>query len=138
MAFGYNDTAEVTILSDHFSGRTFEMGLYNDETDSLTDSDSVGAITTEPSGTAYSRATVDGSNDVIVSSVNGTAEVDVAAQLFDVSDDSANVDAFFVYDSSDDSFFRGEIDTSSLGNDYVDLSQNTSIKLGGVITEFEG
>jgi hypothetical protein len=138
MAFGYNNTTEVTILSDHFSGRTFEMGLYNDATDSLTDSDSAGAITTEPNGSAYNRPTVDGSNDVTVSSVNGNAEADVAAQLFDVSDDSANVDAFFLYDSSDDSFFRGEIDTSSLGTDYVDLSQNTSVKLGGVITEFEG
>lgn len=138
MAFGYNNTTEVAVLADFFDGRTFAMGLYNDATDSLTDSDGVGAVNTEPDGTAYSRAIVDGSADVTVSSVNGTAEVDVAAQLFDVSDDGENVDAFFLYDSSDDSFFRGAIDTSSLGNDYVDLSQNTSVKLGGVITGFEG
>lgn len=138
MAFGFNDTTEVTILSEYFDGRTLQMGLYNDSTDSLTDTDGVGAITTELTGTAYGRASVDGSADVTVSSVNGEAEVNVAAQLFDVIDDTANVDAFFLYDSTDGSFFRGGIDTSALGTDYVDTEQNTSIKLGGVITEFEG
>jgi len=138
MPYGFNDSTEVAVLEDFFDGRTFEMGLYNDGTDSLTDSDGVGAVNTEPDGAAYSRPTVDGSGDVTVTSNSGTAVVDVAAQLFDVSDDGENVDAFFLYDPSDGSFFRGEIDTSSLGNNYVDLSPNTSVKLGGVITGFEG
>lgn len=37
---------------------SFDFGLYDDGTDAIVDTDDVGAITTEPSGSAYARQSV--------------------------------------------------------------------------------
>lgn len=95
-----------TLLHDHGeelyqdlfinSGYTVKIGLYNDSTDSLTDSSDVGAVTTEPAGASYSRqstaasgftASLDASNDV---NIAGTTET------FDVSDSTQTVDSVFM------------------------------------------
>jgi len=88
------------------SGKTFQIGLYNDDTDvdgdgtsegdQLSDGSDLSAITTEPSGSAYGRqsdaasnftASLDSNNDVVIT---GTE------QTFDVSDSSQTVDSVFI------------------------------------------
>lgn len=95
-----------TLLHDHGeefvqdliinSGETFQIGLYNDATDTLSDSSDISAITTEPAGSAYARqsetassfsASLDGSNDIVITG---------STQTFDVSDSTQTVDSVFV------------------------------------------
>jgi len=85
---GFNDLSPVSTIS---------VGLYNDSTDSLTESNDLSDITTEPSGASYARQTASLSGDVSFSQDgNNDIVVDVADQTFDTSDSSQSVDSFFV------------------------------------------
>jgi len=74
------------------SGKTFDIGLYNDSTDTLSDSSDIGAITTEPSGSAYARQQ-DSAGDFTASLSGGDVEMAGTTQTFDVSDSSQTVDS---------------------------------------------
>ena len=77
------------------SGKTFSIGLYNDSTDSLTDTSDVEDITTEPAGAAYSRQS-DAASGYSVSLSSGDVQIAGTTQTFDVSDSTQNVDSVFV------------------------------------------
>lgn len=77
------------------SGKTFEIGLYNDDTDSLNDDSDIGDITTEPEGSAYSRQS-DDATDFSASLEGGDVRIEGTTQTFDVSDSDQDVDSVFV------------------------------------------
>jgi len=77
------------------SGKTFDIGLYNDSTDSLGESADTGDITTEPAGAAYARQS-DPASGFTASDVTGNIQIAGTTQTFDVSDSSQTVDSVFV------------------------------------------
>lgn len=77
------------------SGKTFDIGLYNDSTDSLSDTSDVADITTEPAGSAYSRQS-DAATDFTASLSGGDIQIAGTTQTFDVSDSTQTVDSVFV------------------------------------------
>jgi hypothetical protein len=123
MPANLHDQGEELVLSTVFDGRTVDVGLYNDSTDSLSDSATYSDITTEPSGSAYAVQSVTGPS---VTQNSGTTEVDAGSLSFDVSDSSNTIDACYVRDSSsgdliftnilDSSYDLSSIDTLDLSN----------------------
>ena len=77
------------------SGKTFSIGLYNDSTDTLTDTSDVEDITTEPAGAAYARQS-DAASGYSVSLSGGDVQIAGTTQTFDVSDSTQTVDSVFV------------------------------------------
>lgn len=93
----YNE-GELFTLNNDMSTVTYEVGLYDDSTDSLTDSATYSSITTEPSGSAYAAQTQGTVTVQLDGSSNGQIVLDPVT--FDVSDSSATVDSVYVRDSS--------------------------------------
>ena len=77
------------------SGKTFDVGVYNDSTDSLSESSDLSDITTEPTGSNYSRQSESASN-ISVDLSGSDAKTDFPQQIFDTSDSSQEVDSYFV------------------------------------------
>lgn len=100
MATGVKDYGEEWIqraACQDITVSSIDVGLFNDSTDSLTDSSDVGGITTEPAGSAYSRQSASMPSDIsFVNNASTNVEVDVADQVFDISDSSQTVDSWFV------------------------------------------
>jgi len=70
---------------------TWTIGIYNDTTDSITDSDDIAAITSEPGNTNYSRQDVSASN-ITFSQVSGDVEWSAPDVTFDLTDNSSSND----------------------------------------------
>jgi len=49
------DTGEEFVVKNDLSGVSVDIGLYNDATDNITDTDNLSAITTEPANANYAR-----------------------------------------------------------------------------------
>lgn len=104
MAAGTHDTGEewkqkTLFRQDLIGSRNASVfvGLYDDSTDRLTESDDVGAITTEPTTGNYAQQAV--SLDSSDFSLSQDANSDLAAEYtvtFDVTDTTETVDAAFV------------------------------------------
>jgi len=123
MPANLHDQGEKALLDAYFGGRTLDVGLYNDSTDSLSDSATYSDITTEPSGSAYSVQSVSG--PTVSQDSNGVTEVDFGSLSFDVSDSTQTVDAVYVRDSSSgDLIFTNALDSSydTSSIDTLDLS----------------
>lgn len=134
-----HDTGEEYILDVVMDGSvsrvtSVDVGLYNDDTDSLSEDDDVGDITTEPSGSDYERQSVDLDSDATNEDEDGDWQTTFSQQTFDVGDSSQEVDAYFVVvsftsDDTDDSedndhlFFTGDLDQT------YDLSQIDTFNL---------
>ena len=74
-------------------GATVTLGLYDDSTDTLSDSSVLSDVTTEPSGSAYARQ----NSTVTTTQISSDFGFDNDSQIsFDTSDSSATVDAAFV------------------------------------------
>jgi len=87
------NVGEGYLYENNADGETVKVGLYEDATDALGESDNVSAVTTEPAGSAYSRQ----SATVTTRLSGGEFGIDTDSQLsFDVSDSNATVDAAFV------------------------------------------
>lgn len=114
-------------------GETLKVGLYNDATDGLGDASRLATISTEPTGSAYSRQ----STTITTLEPNaGTFGFESDSDLvFDVSDSSQTVDhAFFVLNFQSDSV----LGQSSANDNLValasleqtrDLSQKNQLKI---------
>jgi len=110
------------------SGKTFDIGLYNDSTDALGESADLSDITTEPAGAAYARQS-DAASGFTATSSSGNIQIAGTTQTFDVSDSTQTVDSVFVvvpYTSDVVTSDGGETDhlyfTNALDQSY-DLSQ---------------
>jgi len=76
---------------------TWEIGIYNDSTDTITDSDDVAAITTEPGNTNYARQSVTASN-ITFAQESGDVVFDVPNVTFDLTDNASgnSFDSWFI------------------------------------------
>ena len=95
------------------------VGLYDDSTDSLTESDDVGAITTEPTTGNYARQTASLDSSDFSLSQNGNS--DLAAEYtvtFDVTNTTETVDAAFVIVN----FQSDIVNSESSANDHLLVS----------------
>lgn len=99
-----HDKGEEAFIKDFFVGlsgkdTTLYVGLFHNATDDLSDGDDIGAISTEPQGSSYSRQpiNIEGSGSPEPSPVyrNGDWGVDMPTVSFDLSDSSQAVDAYF-------------------------------------------
>jgi len=132
MAFGLSNDGELELLRYYFNNEDVQLGIYNDATDDLADSDGLSAIGTEPSGSNYARQTVSPSEVTVSQDANSDGLVSIDPQTFSVGNSSQDVDAFFLYDSTNDMFIaRGGIDTSERQTDHINLDQLESLRLGG-------
>ena len=100
------------------------IGLYNDSVDSLSEVNDLSDITTEPSGSTYSRQVASFPNDFIntFNGVSNNWEVVVESKVFDATDSSQIIDSYFMvinFDSNEASdggvptdhiFFTGNLD----------------------------
>lgn len=104
---------ETFTLNNNLGSVTYEVGLYNDATDTLADADGYAAITTEPTGAAYapqSQATV-----TIQLDGNSDGQIVLNAVTFDVSDSTQTVDSVYVRDSASGTLlFTNSIGTQDL------------------------
>lgn len=121
------------------------VGLYNDSTDALTDSDDVGDITTEPAGSAYGRVSLSfGTADFTAQDTGGDWEAvfsDAGADLtYDVTDSSQTIDravvvvTFQANDTGDGSqqehiLFTVDLEDSQGNSVSRDLSQIDTLDL---------
>ena len=72
---------------------SLEILLFNDSTDSITDSDDVGSVTTEPSDGNYTRQTVTlDSSDVTLTQESGEIQAQIVV-TFDVTDTTGTIDS---------------------------------------------
>lgn len=149
MAYGLKDTGEEFLVDYVFEESvtkptSVDVGLYNDNTDSLTDSDDIGSINTEPGGASYARQSVSfGTGFSSVDNSNGNWETQMVDLTFDVSDSSQTVDGYFVvitFQSDDkgdgsatDHLFWTAPLPSSL--DLSGLSSNYTITDGGLTAD---
>jgi len=100
MASVFTDYGEEWVqraATQDISVATVSVGLYNDSTDGLGDSNDIGDISTEPTGSAYSRQDATMPDDITYNQDGSTnLNIDVADQTFDISDSTATVDYWFV------------------------------------------
>lgn len=141
MAYGLKDTGEEAIIRDFFEESlskpsSVDVSLYNDSTDTLSDSEDVGDITTEPGGASFSRQSVNfGTNHFTAQDSGGNWEAEIANTTFDTSDSTQTVDSYFIVitftsqDKGDGSATDHLLFTGSLGDTY-DLSTLNSYTLG--------
>ena len=74
-------------------GVSIDIGLYNDSTDTITETDNLSEITTEPSGDSYDRQT----DTFSTAKISGNWGIQNDSSLsFDVSDSTQTVDAFLL------------------------------------------
>jgi hypothetical protein len=142
-ATGYHDAGEefahkATFRDDLLTRPgTVSVTLYNDATDSLSDSDDISNISTEPTGASFSRQSVSiDSSDVSLSQSGGDLRAE-ATVSFDTSDSTQTIDAYAIVvnfqsdvvnnDSSPTDHLLtsatvGQTIDLSSGNDTVDLN----------------
>lgn len=103
MSYGLSDYGEEFVIRKTFlenlgSVTSVEIGLYDDSTDNLSDSDDTGDITTEPSGSAYGKISKDFGTSAFTAQMPGTeVEAIIEDHDFDLSDDdTGSVDSYFL------------------------------------------
>jgi hypothetical protein len=125
MASILTDLGEEWMVKTNLDTETVDVGLYNDSTDSIGDSDDVGAITTEPSDGNYTRQT---GETLSAADISGDWGVDNDNTVsFDVTNTTGTVDSYFFVanfqadDTGDGSANDHLVVTGSLSQSY-DLS----------------
>ncbi len=87
------NVGEEYLYENDTDGATVITGLYEDASDSLTETDDISAVSTEPSGGSYNRQ----SASVSTRFSGGEFGIDTDNQLlFDTADSSQDVDAAFI------------------------------------------
>jgi hypothetical protein len=118
------DVGEEFFYETNTDGQTVDVGLYDDSTDALGEADNLAAITTEPSGSSYTRQT----DTVTTGLFSGEFGIDNDTELsFDVSDSTRSVDALFIVANFQSDSVAG--DASSTDNLIAagDLSQTRDL-----------
>jgi len=109
MSFILTDLGEEYVMETNTNGVTLSVGLYNDSTDAISDSDDLAALTTEPAGSNYARQ----SDTFATASLSGDYGFDNDSLItFDTSDSSQTVDAYFIV-ANFDSDVAGDGGTAS-------------------------
>lgn len=125
MAAILTDLGEEWLMKNNLDAVSVDVGLYNDATDSITDSEDLADITTEPSDGNYTRQTGEA---LSASDISGDWGVDNDSQIsFDVTNTTGTVDSYFfvanftAVDTSDGGDTDHLVLTGSLSQSY-DLS----------------
>jgi hypothetical protein len=93
MSFILTDLGEEYVMTKDTGAADLSTGLYNDGTDAISDTDDVGAITTEPGGASYARQ----NTPVSTADLSGDWGFDNDNQeQWDTSDSSQSVDGYFL------------------------------------------
>jgi len=119
MAQTLTDIGEEWLVKSDLSTATVDVGLYNDSTDSLTDSDDVANITTEPGDGNYARQT-----NVSISANNISGDWGVVTDgkvTFDLQNTTPEVDAYFFVVS-----FQSETAGDSSAQDHLVVAGSLS------------
>lgn len=94
------DYGEEYLISNGFDSdtSTWDVGLYDDATDAIEDTDDLSAITTEPAGAAYARQSSTFSPSDEDGDATGLTEASVSDSdlVYDTSDSSQTVDSWFL------------------------------------------
>ena len=145
---GYHDTGEEwaqkhTYRQDLITrGASVDVLLFDDSTDSLTDSSDVGDITTEPTSGNYARESLslDGS-DLSLDVTGGNVRVQGGVS-FDVTDTTATIDAYAIIVNFQSDVVNSEgsqndhlLFSATLDEGSTDLTGNTriDIQVNGVL-----
>lgn len=137
MASILTDLGEEWMITNNLDSTTVDVGLYNDSTDSISDTDDISSISTEPSDGNYSRVS---SVALSASDISGDWGVDNDSQIsFNVSGTTGTVDSYFFVanfqanDTGDGSSTDHLVLTGSLSQSYdlsnvdtLDISAGTS------------
>jgi hypothetical protein len=137
MASILTDLGEEFLIKNNLDGATVDVGLYDDSTDAIGDTDDLAAITTEPSAGNYTRQ-----DGILIEQGDfaGNHGVDNTNKIsFDVSGTSGDVDSYFfevtfqAEDTGDSSPQEHLILTGSLSQTYalsnvdtLEISANTA------------
>lgn len=90
------DIGEEYLVDEQPDGDTIQVGLFNDDTDELSEDDDLNAITTEPDGNDYERQSFSVSTGVLSGTGGGDYGWESDAQVqIDVSDATTTVDSGF-------------------------------------------
>lgn len=148
MADGINDPGKELIV-DVLRGNIADwapqdVSMFNDATDTITDTDDLSAISTEPSGASFARQSVAAGDMTPVDQGNAaTWDLDYADQTFDTSDSSQSVDEWFAVhnfqsdDTGDSSatdhlIMRGSLDSTYDLSDFSQVTlQDAGVKVDG-------
>lgn len=100
MANFITDIGEELFVENDLGSITLKVGVYDDSTDTLSETSTLSDITTEPSGASYARQ----SSAVTSKQISGDFGIDNDSKLsFDVSDSSQTVDhGFYVVNFQSD------------------------------------
>jgi len=137
MASILTDLGEEFLIKNNLDGATVDVGLYDDSTDAIGDTDDLAAITTEPSTGNYTRQ-----DGILIEQGDfaGNHGVDNTNKItFDVSGTDGDVDSYFfevefqAEDTNDSSPQEHLILTGSLSQNYalsnvdtLEISANTA------------
>ncbi len=93
MAALLTDLGEEYVLETALAGVTVTIGLYNDSTDAISDTDDLDALTSEPTDGNYARQT----DTVELADVSGDWTARTSAEVsFDVTNTTGTVDSYFI------------------------------------------
>lgn len=93
MAQTLTDIGEEWLVKSDLSTATVAVGLYNDSTDSISDPDDIGDITTEPSDGNYTRQT---GVSVSANNISGDWGINNDNKVtFDLQNTTPEVDSYF-------------------------------------------
>ena len=106
------DVGEEWVVENDVNGATVKVTLYSDSTDSITDTDNLSAISTEPAGGSFARQ----STTVTSKQISGDFGFDNDSKLtFDMSDSSQTIDhALYVVNFQSNSVAGDESATDNL------------------------
>lgn len=123
MASILTDLGEEWMITNNLDSASVDVGLYDDSTDSISDTDDVADITTEPSDGNYTRQSA---VDVSASDISGDWGIDNDGTVtFDVSGTTGDVDSYFFVvnfqanDTGDSSATDHLVVTGSLSQSYA-------------------
>lgn len=95
--FGEEFMIKKALLENLGTVTSIEVGLYDDNADSISDTDDVGAITTEPADGNYARKSFDfGTTDFSGLLDGGDVAGFIKDHTFDVTNTTGEVDSYFI------------------------------------------
>jgi hypothetical protein len=132
MAAILTDLGEEWMITNDLDAASVDVGLYNDATDSIGDTDDLAALTSEPSDGNYTRQSGEA---VSASDISGDWGVDNDSVItFDVTNTTGTVDSYFFVanfqanDTADGSATDHLVLTGSLSQSY-DLSNLDTLEI---------
>jgi hypothetical protein len=132
MAAILTDLGEEWMIKNNLDTASVDVGLYDDSADSISDTDDVTAINSEPSGGNYTRQTGEAVSASDISDDWGVDNDNVVT--FDVTNTSGTVDSYFFVvnfqasDTGDSSANDHLVLTGSLSQSY-DLSNLDTLEI---------